>query len=167
MEKRGRERGFFSFPSFLFLLFSRLPCFFLPATAPPFSLQAIIITNNKKLIISFYFSQYRRSVDMQDTENKQERVMESDTTSLLLSDQKSTRRIGSRERNSLEQPKPLDQIKIEVDLKRWFMLAIFSFISCTNAMQWITFAPISTLMAKSYDVKAFWINLLSMIYMYV
>ena len=45
-----------------------------------------------------------------------------------------------------------DQTKISLSKRRWFMLLIFSWLSLTNSLNWITFAPIATTIEQEYSV---------------
>jgi hypothetical protein len=51
--------------------------------------------------------------------------------------------------------------------KRWLMLLLFSMLSLTNAVQWITFAPISALVIDYYGISSFSVNMMSLVYMIV
>jgi hypothetical protein len=42
--------------------------------------------------------------------------------------------------------------------KRWSQLALFSLLSMSNALLWITFAPISNQAQSYYNVHTIWIN---------
>ena len=48
---------------------------------------------------------------------------------------------------------------------RWFQLALFSFVSFSNALCWITFAPISILVENYYGVTSFEVIFQSLVYM--
>jgi hypothetical protein len=51
---------------------------------------------------------------------------------------------GEQVNGTIEDPLLTDQQqKYKTYSSRWFMLVIFSILSITNAMMWITFAPIS------------------------
>ncbi|KAL0489442.1 hypothetical protein AKO1_009183 [Acrasis kona] len=51
--------------------------------------------------------------------------------------------------------------------RRWFVLIVFSLLSLSNGMIWITFSPIATFSEEYFNVDVFWINALSMVYMIV
>jgi MFS family permease len=51
--------------------------------------------------------------------------------------------------------------------KRWLILAIFSLLSLSNAMVWITFSPIASLAEKHFSVNIQWINACSLVYMII
>ncbi|KAL1491446.1 hypothetical protein ABEB36_012044 [Hypothenemus hampei] len=48
---------------------------------------------------------------------------------------------------------------------RWFILGLFVFFSASNAMQWIQYTIISTVIRDYYQVSADWVNWTSLIYM--
>ena len=41
---------------------------------------------------------------------------------------------------------------------RWWQLTLFSLLSISNALLWITFAPITTQVQGFYDVSLLWVN---------
>ena len=47
------------------------------------------------------------------------------------------------------------------------IVALFCFLSFSNGMQWVTFAPIATRFKEVYKLSTFKVNLFSMIYMIV
>ena len=49
--------------------------------------------------------------------------------------------------------------------RRWAVLVLFSLLSFSNAMLWITFSPISSIVGDWYDQSDFMVNCLSMVYM--
>ncbi|KAM3594664.1 uncharacterized protein V6R79_011808 [Siganus canaliculatus] len=49
--------------------------------------------------------------------------------------------------------------------KRWAIVFLFSFYSLSNAYQWIQYGIISNIMVKFYQVEAFAVDWLSMVYM--
>lgn len=50
------------------------------------------------------------------------------------------------------------------DPNRWIVLIIFSFFSFSNAMQWVTYAPIATSVTTYFSLDTYQLNMLSMIY---
>ncbi|KJE89591.1 hypothetical protein CAOG_01031 [Capsaspora owczarzaki ATCC 30864] len=51
--------------------------------------------------------------------------------------------------------------------RRWAVLALFALLSFSNAVMWITFSPISSIVGEWYDKSDFLVNCLSMVYMAV
>eukprot|EP01125_Pyxidicula_operculata_P017726 TRINITY_DN6242_c0_g1_i1.p1 TRINITY_DN6242_c0_g1~~TRINITY_DN6242_c0_g1_i1.p1 ORF type:complete len:391 (+),score=22.75 TRINITY_DN6242_c0_g1_i1:21-1193(+) len=51
--------------------------------------------------------------------------------------------------------------------KRWIILGIFSFLSCTNAMVWNTFSPIATQSIIFFQTTSLGIDFFSLLYMIV
>lgn len=49
--------------------------------------------------------------------------------------------------------------------RRWLMLALFSLLSLSNALAWISFAPISYHTAEFYRIREHWVSGLAMVYM--
>ncbi|XP_062581592.1 solute carrier family 49 member A3-like [Saccostrea cucullata] len=49
--------------------------------------------------------------------------------------------------------------------RRWFILLVIVILNLSNAMTWITFSPIADLTSTYYDVNAFKVNILSLIFM--
>jgi FLVCR family feline leukemia virus subgroup C receptor-related protein len=66
-----------------------------------------------------------------------------------------------------EDPKSNIPTSFVVYRKRWLMLGLFSALSFTNALQWITFAPISDVIIKYYGVSSFAVNAMSLVFMIV
>ncbi len=50
--------------------------------------------------------------------------------------------------------------------RRWIMLLLFSTLSFTNAMLWITYSPIALMVMKYYNVNAVVVNSLSLVCIY-
>jgi MFS family permease len=68
--------------------------------------------------------------------------------------------------NRVEQP--IEEFKTyTVYYRRWFILAVFSMLSFSNAMVWITFSPIATISQRQWNVNVQWINGLSLVFMIV
>ena len=57
--------------------------------------------------------------------------------------------------------------KYVVYKRRWAMLLLFSVLSLANALLWITYSPISTLIIDYYGVDSTTVNSLSLVYMIV
>lgn len=54
-----------------------------------------------------------------------------------------------------------------LDPNRWIVLIIFSFYSFSNAIQWVTFAPIASNVTAYFHLNTYELNMLSMIYMII
>ena len=50
---------------------------------------------------------------------------------------------------------------------RWIMLLLFSSISFSNAMMWITYSPIARLVMEYYSINTLTLNSMSLVYMIV
>ena len=46
-----------------------------------------------------------------------------------------------------------DEKKIVLFKRRWFMLFLFSTLSASNGINWITYAPIATTVIREYQVS--------------
>jgi MFS family permease len=57
--------------------------------------------------------------------------------------------------------------EFQIYKRRWGMLLLFSFLSLTNAMLWITYSPISRFVLEHYNIGVFALNSLSFVYMVV
>ena len=57
--------------------------------------------------------------------------------------------------------------QIKLYKRRWAMILIFSLVTMSNALLWITYGPIAFLVSKLYDVNLFAVNLLSLVYLIV
>eukprot|EP00796_Vickermania_ingenoplastis_P012950 gene12950-8806_t len=53
------------------------------------------------------------------------------------------------------------------DPNRWGVLILFSVYSCSNAIQWVTFASVATSVKEFFDLTTYELNMLSMVYMIV
>lgn len=53
---------------------------------------------------------------------------------------------------------------IKPDGRRWLVLFSFCFAAWINSILWITFSPISIQVEEYYDVTAFWVNFLSLLF---
>uniref|UniRef100_K1QVM3 Major facilitator superfamily domain-containing protein 7-a n=1 Tax=Magallana gigas TaxID=29159 RepID=K1QVM3_MAGGI len=49
--------------------------------------------------------------------------------------------------------------------RRWFILIVIVILNLSNAMTWITFSPIADLTSTYYNINAFKVNVLSLIFM--
>lgn len=51
--------------------------------------------------------------------------------------------------------------------RRWVTLLLFSFLSMSNAILWITYSPIAYIVSSYYNISLFVVNFLSLVYMIV
>lgn len=50
---------------------------------------------------------------------------------------------------------------------RWVVLFVFSFLTLTNAILWITFSPIATKIMSYYDIDSTLVNMLSLVFLFL
>lgn len=53
------------------------------------------------------------------------------------------------------------------DPNRWIVLVLFSVFSCSNAIQWVTFASVASSVKDFFKLTTYELNMLSMVYMIV
>jgi len=71
---------------------------------------------------------------------------------------------GSRGPSDSKQPSPAAAQFVAYG-ERWFQLALFCVLSMSNALLWITFAPISNHAQEFYGVSTIAINMMSVVFM--
>ncbi|CAH1258649.1 MFSD7 [Branchiostoma lanceolatum] len=67
----------------------------------------------------------------------------------------------------VEGPVTACDVEYRVYSSRWFILFVFCFLNLSNAMMWLTFAPISDYTAEFYNVTFDQVNWLSLVFMIV
>jgi len=72
-----------------------------------------------------------------------------------------------KEKNDLNIKNSSDSSQPRLYKRRWIMLGLFSSLSMTNAMLWITYSPITDLVTAYFGVSNFIVNFLSLMYMIV
>jgi MFS family permease len=69
--------------------------------------------------------------------------------------------------SSLPQPQPSDAASFKLYTKRWFVLASFMLLNLSNGWIWVTWSPLTALVADYWEVDQGKVDALSGIYMYV
>ncbi len=92
--------------------------------------------------------------------NSQDVVLSHEKAPLL-----SSTKVDTATDRSIQATQPSAEPVIRTYLWRWIVLIIYSVVSISVNLVWISSAPIADIMTCYYDVSVFWVNGLSEVYM--
>ncbi|XP_064261873.1 solute carrier family 49 member A3 isoform X2 [Passer domesticus] len=74
---------------------------------------------------------------------------------------------GSEAASLLGESSPGPPARFKTYRRRWFLLAVVCLLNCSNAMLWLTFAPVADKTAAYFQISLETVNWLSMVYLLI